>query len=380
MATPQRDYYEVLDVARDADQKTIKEAFRKLAMKFHPDRNKTPDAETKFKEIAEAYAVLSDPKKRDQYDARGFAGVADFTPEDLFGGIDFGDIFGDMGFGFDFGGNSIIDRFFRQHRAGPVHGQDLEVHLLVPLEHINRGGEETVRFTHAVACPDCSGTGAKAGTTPRQCEACGGSGRKVITQDQKQAKGSIRFQQITICPECHGRGTFIDNPCPECHGLGQVEKEEALKVHIPKGVEEGTPLRIRGHGMPSEEPGGVAGDLYVTVRSATDSRFERVGADLWRRETIGVAEAVLGTHLKVPTPDGEVDVKVPPGTQPDQILRLRGKGLPEYGSERRGDLKLSIQVHIPENPTAEEKALYQQLRELDQTNEQKKHWWASKQA
>lgn len=380
MATPQRDYYEVLDVARDADQKTIKEAFRKLAMQYHPDRNKTPEAEAKFKEIAEAYAVLSDPKKRQKYDAGGFAGVADFTPEDLFGGIDFGDIFGDMDFGFNFSGNSIFDRFFRHHRAGPVRGQDLQVHLQVPLEHINSGGEEIVRFTRPVTCPDCSGTGAKAGTGPRQCEACGGSGRKVITRDQKQEQGSVRFQQITVCPVCHGQGTFIDKPCPKCHGLGQLDKEESLKVQIPAGIDEGTSLRIREHGMPSEEAGGPPGDLYVIVRSVADSRFERVGADLWRRETLDVADAVLGTKLKVPTLDGEVEVKVPPGTQPDEVLRLRGKGLPVYGGDGRGDFKLSIQIHIPEKPSAEEKTLYQQLRALGEEKTRNKHWWTSKQA
>ena len=377
MANEQRDYYEVLGVTRDAGQKAIKDAFRKLAMQYHPDRNKAPDAEAKFKEIAEAYAVLSDPDKRAKYDTRGFAGVADFTPEDLFGGIDFGDIFADMGFGFDFGGNSIFDRFFSHRPAGPRRGQDLEVRLEIPLERIAHGGEELVHFKRVVSCPDCSGTGAKAGTTPRQCEACGGSGRKVITRDEKQEKGSVRFQQITMCPECHGQGSFIDHPCPRCQGYGQIEKEESLKVQIPIGVEEGTALRIHGHGMPSTEPGGQAGDLYVRVHSNADARFERVGADLWRRQTVEVADAVLGGRFKVPTLDGEVEVKLPPGTQPDEVLRLRGKGLPNYGNNARGDLKISIQVHIPEKMSDAEKALYKQLREFDKTCETKKHWWTS---
>ena len=377
MANQQRDYYEILGVARDADQKAIKNAFRKLAMQYHPDRNKAPDAETKFKEIAEAYAVLSDPDKRAKYDTRGFAGVADFTPEDLFGGIDFGDIFGDMGFGFDFGGNSIFDRFFRHSATGSSRGQDLEVRLEVPLERIDRGGEELVQFKRVITCPDCSGSGAKAGTKPRQCAACGGSGRKVITRDEKQEQGSIRFQQITVCPECHGQGTFIDHPCPQCQGYGQIEKEESLKVHIPAGVEEGTSLRIHGHGMPSSQPEGQAGDLYVRIRSSPDSRFERVGADLWRRQVVEVADAVLGSRFKVPTLNGEVEVKLPPGTQPDEVLRLRDKGLPRFGDKGRGDLKISIQVHVPEDTSVEEKALYEQLRQLAQNSEQKKHWWTS---
>ena len=375
MANKQRDYYEVLGIARDADGKAIKVAFRELAMKYHPDRNKAPDAEEKFKEIAEAYAVLSDPNKRSQYDRAGFAGVADFSPEDLFGGIDFGDIFGGMGFGFDFGGGGVFDRLFRQRRQGPTRGQDLEVRLVVPLERINSGGDETVHFTRAVSCPTCAGSGAKPGTKARSCESCGGSGRRVVTRDQKQDKGNIHFQQITVCLNCQGRGSFIDHPCEECHGRGQIEKEESLKVHIPAGLEEATPLRIREHGMPSTEAGAPPDDLYVVVSSAPDSRFERVGADLWRCETLEIADAVLGTRLKAPTLEGEVDVKVAPGTQPDEVLRLRGKGLPQYGGGGHGDLNLRIQVHIPEKLSAGERALYEQLRSLGQTGTQKKRWW-----
>ncbi len=375
MANVQRDYYEVLGVGRDADAATIKNAFRELAMKYHPDRNKAADAEEKFKEIAEAYAVLSDPKKRSQYDHGGFAGVADFTPEDLFGGIDFGDIFGDMGFGFDFGGGSIFDRLFRHGRRGPVRGEDLEIMLTVPLERINTGGEETVRYTRAITCSACSGSGAKPGTTPRQCEACGGTGRRVISRDEEQEKGHIHFQQIMVCPNCQGRGTFIDEPCAKCHGSGQIDKEESLKVKIPVGIEEATALRIPAHGMPSEDPNGAPGDLYVIVRSARDPRFQRAGADLWRSETLEVVDAVLGTRLTVPTLQGQVEVKVPPGTQPEEILRLRGKGLARPGENGHGNLNVRIQVHIPEHPTAEERRLYEQLRLLGSNSTQKKRWW-----
>lgn len=375
MATTQRDYYEVLGVARDADQKAIKEAFRELAMKYHPDRNKAPDAEEKFKEIAEAYAVLSDPKKRAQYDSGGFAGVAGFSAEDLFGGINFDDIFGNTGFGFDFGGG-LFDRLFRHHRPGrPVHGQDLEVHLAVTLERVNSGGDETVRFTRETRCPACSGSGAKPGTEPRRCETCGGSGRRVISRDQKQEQGTIHFQQVTVCPDCGGQGAFIDSPCTECHGRGRVEKEETLKVHIPAGIEEATALRVSGHGMASETAGVPPGDLYVVVRSAPDPRFERAGADLWRMETLEVTDAVLGVRLKVPTLEGEADVKIPPGAQPDEVVRLRGKGLPRFGDSGRGDLNLRIQVHIPENPSVEERGLYEQLRALGPSGKAKKHWW-----
>jgi len=369
----QRDYYEVLGVARDADAKAIKEAFRKLALQYHPDRNKAPDAEERFKQIAEAYAVLSDPDKRARYDSRGFAGVADFTPEDLFGGIDFGDIFGDMGFGFDLGGGGIFDRLFRHGRPrGPVPGQDLEVHLTVALQRIYQGGEETVRFSRQVSCPACGGSGAAKGTKPRQCASCGGSGRKVTTREEKKGQGSIRFQQVSVCPDCHGQGSFIDHPCPECHGQGVIDKTESLKVTIPRGIDEGTALRIAGHGMPAEQAGAPPGDLYVLVRSEPDPRFERLGADLWRSETLEVADAVLGTKLKVPTLTGDIEVSVPAGAQPEEILRLRGKGLPRFGEQGFGDLKLRLQVHIPEKPSDEERALYQRLRELGRQNGSRK--------
>jgi len=375
MAEKQRDYYEVLGVARDADAKAIKDAFRKLALKYHPDRNKAPEAEEKFKEIAAAYAILSDPKKRAQYDSAGFEGVADFTPEDLFAGIDFGDLFGDMGLGFDFGGG-LFDRLFGGRRPrGPVRGGDLEVLMQVPLQRIYRGGEETVRLTHPMRCPACQGTGAKAGTTPRTCDACKGTGKKVVSHTQKQG---VHFQQISTCPVCRGRGAVIDQVCEECHGLGRVEKEESLKITIPAGAEEGMALRVPGHGLPSPDnhpdTGGPPGDLYVIVRSQPDSRFERLGADLWRNETLEVADAVLGAHRRIDTLDGSVEVTIPAGTQPDEVLRLRGKGLPVYGSRRHGDLNIRIRVHVPENPSTKERELYEQLRALGEQRGHKWHW------
>ena len=362
--TAQRDYYEVLGVARDADAKAIKDAFRALALKYHPDRNKAADAEERFKEIAEAYAVLSDPKKRAEYDARGFAGVAGFTPEDLFGGIDFGDIFGDAGFGLDFGfgGGGLFERLFGRRHAGPARGQDLQVELVLPLESIARGGEETVRYTRPVTCPRCHGNGAEFGSAPRACSTCGGSGRKVVTRGEQRGEAAIRFQQITVCPDCDGRGEIIDKPCRDCHGAGRVEKDESLKVNIPRGAEEGMALRIPAHGLPSADPKGQPGDLYVIVASAPDVRFVRDGADLWRSETLAVADAVLGTTLKAPTLDGAVEVTVPPGTQPGEVLRLRGKGLPVFGARGHGDLNLRIEVKIPERLTAEERVLYEKLR------------------
>lgn len=348
----------MLGVARDADEKAIKDAFRKLALQYHPDRNKEPGAEERFKEIAAAYAVLSDPKKRAEYDAHGFAGVAGFSPQDLFAGINFDDIFGGLNFSF---GGGLFDRFVGRRGGGPPRGENIEVELKVPLERVLRGGEEKLRYERPAGCPTCHGSGAKPGTEPRKCDKCGGSGRQIKSQRDK----GVTLQQISTCPACDGRGTFIDQRCPECKGSGQVVREEALTVRIPPGIEEGTALRVAGHGLPSDRPGGIPGDLFVVVRSAADPRFERMGSELWRMESVGVADAVLGTTLKVPTLDDDpVTVTVPPGTQPDTVLRLRGKGLSDFGGRRRGDLFVRIKVYVPERPSAEERKLYERLRAL----------------
>jgi molecular chaperone DnaJ len=381
MAKEQRDYYEVLGVERDAGAKEIREAFRKLAMKYHPDRNKSPDAEAKFKEIAEAYAILSDPGKRADYDSHGFAGVAGFSAEDLFSGINLDDIFGDTGFGFDLGGGLFGDIFGRhRRRAGPARGRDMEVQIVIPLEKINTGGEEMVHFSRPVVCEDCGGSGAQAGTKPRNCEACGGSGKQVTTRDERKEQGTIRFQQITTCPVCHGQGVFIDHPCGKCAGTGKAQKDDKLKVTIPAGAEEGMALRIPDHGLPSEEPGGKSGDLYVIVRTAPDPRFVRRGADLWRTETLEIPDAVLGTTLGIETPDGHIDVKVPAGTQADEILRLRGKGLVKFGGYGRGDINIRLLLHVPEHLSRDEKALYEQLRDMGNSRRNRKHWWSEKQS
>ena len=377
MPDKHRDYYEVLGIERDADAKTIKNAFRKLALKYHPDRNKEPDAEERFKEIAEAYAILSDPKKRSQYDSRGFAGVSGFSAEDLFGGIDFGDIFGDMGFGFDFGGHtggSVFDHFFHRQRR-PERGRDLEVQVVVSLEVINEGGEEAVRLGHPMVCDACQGSGAASGTKPLKCEACDGSGQKIISRKETKDKGSVMFQQITLCPVCHGRGSIIEKPCEKCHGSGQIEKKESLKVKIPRGAEEGMALRIPGHGLPAASAGIPPGDLYVIIRTAPDKRFQRLGADLWRTETIDVADAVIGTKIEVPTLNNSITVKVPPGTQQDEVLRMRGKGLPYFEGSSRGDLKVRVQIKIPTDLSTEERQLYEQLQSLKKKSNHKKRWW-----
>ncbi len=352
-----RDYYEVLGLKRDATPAAIKDAFRRLALQYHPDRNKSPGAEERFKEIAEAYAVLSDPKKRADYDSGGFAGVAGFNAEDLFGGIDFEDLFGGSG-GF---GGGLFERFFGRTARGPARGDDIEILLPVPLDTVAHGGDCPVRVPRPVACPDCSGTGVAPGTAPRVCSACGGSGKRVKSGTQ----GGVRFQHVTPCAECHGEGRFIDHPCATCGGTGRVERGATVTVRIPIGVEEGTVLRVPGHGMPSLDKRGSPGDLLVVVTSPRDSRFERSGADLWRVEQVDLVDAVLGCERPVPTLGGSATVTIPPGTQPDAVLRLQGRGLPHYGGDRHGDLFLRIRIRLPERLTADERRLFEQLREIE---------------
>ena len=350
----------MLGVAKDADQKAIKDAFRNLAMKYHPDRNKEPGAEERFKEIAEAYAILSDPKKRAEYDARGFAGVEGFSREDLFSGINFDDIFG--GLNFDFGGGSPFEGFFHRRRTGPERGANIEVELAIPLERVASGGEEKVRLSRPSTCPACHGTGAEGGAAAKACDTCKGTGR--IARSSRKEKEHLLIQQISTCPACHGRGSIIEHPCATCRGSGEVEQEEDLTVKIPVGVEENMVLRIPGKGMPSRDTGGVTGDLFVVVRTKNDPRFERSGADLLRQETIPLTDAVLGATLQVPTLDGSATVTIPPGTQPDAVLRLKGKGLPEFGNGHHGEMYLRIAVHVPEKLSREEKELYERLRSI----------------
>jgi molecular chaperone DnaJ len=354
MAAAKRDYYEVLGVPRDADAGAIKDAFRKLALQYHPDRNKEPGAEDRFKEIAEAYAVLSNAQKRAEYDAGGFAGVAG---ADLFAGADFESIFRDLGFGF---GENLFERFFGGARRGPRRGADIEIEAMVPLERIARGGEETVRYRRIAPCDACKGSGAKPGTQPRSCPGCGGTGEKSATRREQ----GVTIRRVSTCPDCGGRGSVIDKPCAACAGTGEAAREESLVVKIPPGAEDGLALRVPGKGYASADARAPAGDLLVVVRAAPDARFERRGADLWRLQEIAAADAVLGGEIKVPTLEGEIAVKVPPGTQPDSQLRLRGKGLPRFGARGRGDLYVQLAVRLPERLSAEERGLWERLRAL----------------
>jgi len=363
MKNPEPNYYDVLGVAKDADEETIKNAYHKLAMHWHPDRNTSVEAEEKFKLIAKAYAILKDPEKRARYDAQGPEGIAHYTPEDLFGGLDLGDIFGNMNFGY--GSGNIFDSFFGRHRSKPAHGQDLRVSIHIPLEKIVTGGKETVRVSHPVICDKCHGYGTKSGKAAPVCKDCQGSGQKVFSHMARKDSHDVQYQQIIECPVCHGKGTIIDKSCKRCGGYGQVEKEEKLKVQIPVGIDEGAVLRVAGHGMPGENPDIPQGDLFISVFTQPHQVFQRQGSDLWHTLHLNVSDAVLGTRIEFHTLDERLKVDVPAGIQPDEILRLKGKGLPIYNGAGRGDIKLRIQVNIPTSLSAKQRSLYEKLKNLE---------------
>jgi molecular chaperone DnaJ len=355
--TASGDYYQVLGVPRDADAKTIKNAFRQLARRYHPDTSTEPDAEQRFKEIAEAYGVLSNPAKRASYDAQGAAGLAGATAEDLWGGIDFADIFGSAAPAF----GGLFERLFEPTTADPPRGADMRMDLVMPLDEILAGRQQTATIRRPGPCRQCAGSGSRPGTAPRRCPECVGTGQLIVAS----RLGPVMVRQVTSCPQCQGSGRVIDQPCPACHASGRAVQEEKVTIRIPAGVPEGTVLRLAGRGAPSPVPGGVPGDAYLTVRTRADSRFRRVGADLWYDLHIQAPDAALGTTAAVPAPGGQARVPVPPGTQSGAIVRVDGKGLPRYGGHGRGTLNVTVIVDIPRQLSAQQRQLYQQLRTED---------------
>jgi molecular chaperone DnaJ len=257
------DYYEVLGVPRDADTKAIKDAFRQLARRYHPDISAEPDAEQRFKEIAEAYGVLSDPAKRASYDAHGPAGLAGATAEDLWGGIDFAGIFGPSAAAF----GSLYERLFGPPAAGWLRGQDVHLDLVISPEEVLTGGDYEVTIGRPGPCPQCAGSGCRPGTAPRRCPGCGGTGQQVVAS----RNGPLLVRQLTTCPDCQGRGRIIDQPCPACQARGTALREATVTIRIPPSIPEGATLWLAGHGMPSAMPGGPPGDAYVSIRMAGGS-------------------------------------------------------------------------------------------------------------
>jgi molecular chaperone DnaJ len=363
VAGSKRDYYEVLGVGKESDPKEIKSAYRKLALKYHPDQSQEPDAEERFKEISEAYAVLSDSDKRKQYDQFGHAGIdGRYSQEDLFRGVDFEDLL--RGFGFaGGGGGSIFDIFFggagRGGRRGPGRGRDLRYDLDMTLEEVAAGLETTIEVPRMETCPPCSGTGAKPGTSPVTCDQCRGAGQ--VTRVQKTPFGQMMTS--STCPKCGGRGQIVSDPCAECRGSGRVRKTRTINVKVPAGVDSGQHLRLGGQGEASPDPGGEPGDLYVFVNVRTHPLFRRDEDDLLFEAPLSITQAALGADLEVPTLDGKrAKIKVPAGTQTGSVFRLKGKGIPRlHGFGGTGDMHVRVNVKTPSNLTGRQRDLLEEL-------------------
>jgi len=354
-----RDYYEVLNVPKGASREEIKDAYRKLALQYHPDRNKSPDAEEKFKEISEAYAVLSDDEKRMQYDQFGHAGIdGRYTRDDIFRGADFESIFRDLGFGFG-GFESIFDMFFgrRERRPyGPEKGSDLRYDMEITLEQVASGLKTQIEVPRTERCSECNGSGAAQGTQPTRCSRCNGTGQV----QHVRSSGFARFVRIETCDKCGARGITIESPCKTCRGRGTVEKTRKISVKIPAGIETRTSLRLSGEGEAGVH-GGPPGDLYVVVHVKPDNVFERDGSDILCEVQVGFAQAALGAEIEVPTLESKARMKIPAGTQTGTIFRLRGKGLPEADGYGRGDELVRVAIRTPTKLSQRQKQLLAEL-------------------
>jgi len=350
-----RDYYEVLGVNKGVGDDELKKAYRKVAKKYHPDLHPgDKDAEAKFKEVNEAYEVLSNPDKRQRYDAYGHAGVdPNFGAgggAGGFGGFDFGDIFGDI-FGGGFGGFGGGSR-----RNGPVRGNDVRQVVDITFEEAVFGCKKKINITKQDTCSTCKGTGAKPGTSAVTCSKCGGSG-----QVRNQVRTPLEFMtNIGTCPDCRGTGKIINDPCRDCRGTGKVRKNVTVEISIPAGADNGITMQISGKGEPGER-GGPAGDLLVTIRVRPHKLFKRDNTSLYLDMPITFVQAALGATVQVPTLDGTVEYDIPEGTQSETVFKLRGKGVPEIHGRGRGDLFVKVKVEVPTNLTAKQKEILQEF-------------------
>ncbi|HEY8181117.1 MAG TPA: molecular chaperone DnaJ [Thermoanaerobaculia bacterium] len=352
--TEKRDYYEVLGLQRSANLDDIKKAYRKMALKYHPDKNPGDgDAEEKFKEAAEAYGVLSDDEKRARYDRyghNGLGGMGGFDPSQF---SDFGDILGDLfGFGDFFGAT-------RKRSTRPARGNDLRYDLTLSFMDAVFGKEISISVPRVVTCKDCSGSGAKPGTTPATCTGCDG-------------RGQIRYSQgffavARTCPQCGGAGKVIKDPCVTCGGAGRIREERTLSVKIPAGVDEGSRLRVPAEGE-SGYNGGPPGDLYVFISVQDHPRFTRRDYDIHSEQAISFTQAALGAEIKAETIDGEEPLRVPPGTQPNQVFRLKGKGVQFLQGPGRGDHYVHVNVRVPSSLNDEQRRLLEQFASLEGEN------------
>ena len=353
------DYYEILGVARDANGDEVKRAYRRLAIKWHPDQNPGNDeAEVRFKECAEAYEVLSDPEKRSVYDRHGHAGLRgraghDFNSmhvEDIFSM--FNDIFGGQGGG---GG---------RRQRGPARGYDLETEVEITLVEVLEGCEREIPFKRLEVCSPCKGSGAKPGSKPTECTTCGGQG-----QVAQNGLGGL-FRMVTTCPTCQGRRQIIKDKCSECSGAGRTSVQRKLSVKIPRGISDGQVVRVAGEGEPpppqmSPDGTGVRGDLHIVVRVAEDERFERQQSDLITALEVSFADAALGGTVTVETLEGRSETEIDPGTQHGELFRLDGKGVPDLRTGQRGDLVVVVHVVVPRKLTAKQRELIAALRDTE---------------
>jgi molecular chaperone DnaJ len=371
-----RDFYSILGVSRSADAQEIKRAYRKLARQYHPDANPGTDTTEKFQEINRAYEVLNDPDLKRKYDMFGERGIGTSAASDAqgaaspFGGptgfgqeVDLGDIFDSF-----FGGGGMGGRTRARTTRGPVVGDDLRFDLEVDFKTAVFGGEEKVRIRHLEKCDTCSGNGVKPGSKVTTCSSCNGSG--VTVQVTRTPLGNFQTQQT--CPTCRGTGQRVEEYCGTCGGQGLNQKTKQIKVTIPPGVENGNKLRVRGEGDAGPN-GGPAGDLYIFLKVRDDPQFRREGPEIYSDATISYLDALLGSSIKCPVVDGEVTIKVPPGTQPNQVMRLKGSGAPRLGSpDNRGDHYVTLKVEIPKDLSKEEEDLIRQLKELRDKKSRKK--------
>lgn len=353
-----RDYYDVLGVGKSADATEIKKAYRKLAMKYHPDKNPgDKEAEERFKEINEAYEVLSDETKRRNYDqfghegvnGQGFGGAGGFGGQG-FGGFDdiFGDIFGDM-FGGGFGGG-------RQRRRGPERGADIKQRVNISFEEAAFGKKVQVKINRSEECEECNGSGAKPGTSKKTCPTCNGSGQ--VQSVQRTPFGNIASTRT--CSTCNGEGEVIDSPCTKCHGKGSIRKTKTIEVDIPAGIDEGQMIKLGGQGEFGSR-GGPRGDLYIEVNVNAHPLFTREGYDVYLEMPITFAQATLGDKIQVPTLDGKVEYEIPEGTQTGTVFRLKGKGIPKLRSNVRGNQYVKVTVEIPKKLNDKQKELVRQF-------------------
>ena len=362
-----RDYYEVLGLSKGASEDDIKKAYRKLAKQYHPDVNKAPDAEAKFKEINEAYEVLSDPQKKQTYDQFGFAGMDGSggfgSGFGGFGGMnmdDLGDIFSSFmgGMGSGFGGFS---GFGGSRRNGPIKGENRYMSMNIDFLEAVHGVKKTINITVDKKCESCDGTGAQSKSDIETCPTCRGSGR--VTRQSRTPFGIM--QQQTVCPDCNGTGKHIKKKCSKCNGTGYNTIKEEVEVSIPAGISTGQQVRLSGYGQRGEN-GGPNGDLYIEIIVKSHKYFVREGNDIYIKVPISSIDATLGTKVDVPTPNGDVELTIPAGSQPGTKLRLKGYGVKDLRSNNVGDEYVELEVNIPKRLSKEEKELYEKLSSLKQ--------------